>query len=131
MVALFSVFLCLCTGCGHGLMGNAVFFPAVDPTRFLNTGARDNLLRIEEAEGGRLLTAPTLGERLQGAGLRMLVASAGSSGSSYLLNHTVAELRETVRVALARVRIGRSTKSLLMVGLRGVGKTVHLPSGDT
>lgn len=74
----------------HGLMGNAVFFPAVDPTRFLNTGQRDNLLRIEEAEGERLLTAPTLGERLQGAGLRMLVASAGSSGSSYLLNHTVA-----------------------------------------
>ena len=74
----------------HGLMGNAVFFPAVDPTRFLSTSERDNLLRIEEVEGGRLLTAPTLGERLQGAGLRMLVASAGSSGSSYLLNHTVA-----------------------------------------
>ena len=74
----------------HGLMGNAVFFPAVDPARFLSTSARDNLLRIEEAEGGRLLTAPTLGERLQGAGLRMLVASAGSSGSSYLLNHRVA-----------------------------------------
>ena len=74
----------------HGLMGNAVFFPAVDPTRFLSTSERDNLLRIEETEAGRLLTAPTLGERLQGAGLRMLVASAGSSGSSYLLNHTVA-----------------------------------------
>ena len=74
----------------HGLMGNAVFFPAVDAARFLSTSERDNLLRIEEAEGGRLLTAPTLGERLQGAGLRMLVASAGSSGSSYLLNHTVA-----------------------------------------
>ena len=36
------------------------------------------------------------------------------------------ELRETVRVALARVRIGRPTKSVLMVGLRGVGKTVLL-----
>lgn len=74
----------------HGLMGNAVFFPAVDATRFLSTGERENLLRIEEAEDGRLLTAPTLGERLQGAGMRLLVASAGSSGSSYLLNHTLA-----------------------------------------
>ena len=74
----------------HGLMGNAVFFPAVDSTRFLSTSERGNLLRIEEAEAGRLLTAPTLGERLQSAGLRMLVASAGSSGSSYLLNHRVA-----------------------------------------
>ena len=36
------------------------------------------------------------------------------------------ELRESVRVALERVRIGRPTKSVLMVGLRGVGKTVLL-----
>ena len=36
------------------------------------------------------------------------------------------ELRETVRIALERVRLGRPTKSLLMVGLRGVGKTVLL-----
>jgi len=36
------------------------------------------------------------------------------------------ELRETVRIALERTRIGRPTKSILMVGLRGVGKTVLL-----
>jgi len=36
------------------------------------------------------------------------------------------ELRETVRVAIARVRRGLPTKSVLMVGLRGVGKTVLL-----
>lgn len=36
------------------------------------------------------------------------------------------ELRETVRVAVERVRLGRPTKSILMVGLRGVGKTVLL-----
>src|SRR6266699_1777612 len=36
------------------------------------------------------------------------------------------ELRETVRIALERVRAGRPTKSVLMVGLRGVGKTVLL-----
>lgn len=36
------------------------------------------------------------------------------------------ELREAVRVALERVRRGRATKSVLMVGLRGVGKTVLL-----
>lgn len=35
-------------------------------------------------------------------------------------------LRETVRVAIARVRRGLPTKSVLMVGLRGVGKTVLL-----
>jgi predicted transcriptional regulator len=36
------------------------------------------------------------------------------------------DLRETVRVAIARVRRGLATKSVLMVGLRGVGKTVLL-----
>jgi predicted transcriptional regulator len=36
------------------------------------------------------------------------------------------ELRETARVALERVRRGLPTKSILMVGLRGVGKTVLL-----
>lgn len=36
------------------------------------------------------------------------------------------DLRETVRVALERVRRGFPTKSVLMVGLRGVGKTVLL-----
>lgn len=35
-------------------------------------------------------------------------------------------LRETVRIALERTRVGRPSKSILMVGLRGVGKTVLL-----
>jgi len=35
-------------------------------------------------------------------------------------------LRHRVAVAIARIRLGRSAKSLLMVGLRGVGKTVLL-----
>ena len=36
------------------------------------------------------------------------------------------ELLKTVRIALERTRLGRPTKSILMVGLRGVGKTVLL-----
>ena len=36
------------------------------------------------------------------------------------------DLRETVRVAIERIRRGLPTKSILMVGLRGVGKTVLL-----
>ena len=71
----------------HGIMGNSVFFPAVDPGRFLNTGDRANLLRVEAA-GLPLLTAPTLGAALEAGGQRLLVASSGSSGSAYLLNHT-------------------------------------------
>lgn len=36
------------------------------------------------------------------------------------------ELLETVRIATERVRAGRQAKSVLMIGLRGVGKTVLL-----
>jgi hypothetical protein len=36
------------------------------------------------------------------------------------------ELRELVRIAVERIRLGRPNKSILMVGLRGVGKTVLL-----
>ena len=36
------------------------------------------------------------------------------------------KLREQVRVAIARIRRGNTAKSVLMVGLRGVGKTVLL-----
>jgi predicted AlkP superfamily pyrophosphatase or phosphodiesterase len=72
----------------HGLMGNSVFFPRVEPGAFLDTGERDNLLKIADAEG-RLLTAQTMGESLQAAGRRMLVVSSGSSGSAFLNNHTV------------------------------------------
>ena len=35
-------------------------------------------------------------------------------------------IRASARIALERTRIGRSTKSVMMVGLRGVGKTVLL-----
>src|ERR1035438_272858 len=35
-------------------------------------------------------------------------------------------LREQIRVAIARIRRGSPAKSVLMVGLRGVGKTVLL-----
>ena len=36
------------------------------------------------------------------------------------------EIRETVRVAIERIKIGRPSKSVLLIGLRGVGKTVLL-----
>ena len=35
-------------------------------------------------------------------------------------------IRGQVRIAIGRIRIGNSAKSVLMVGLRGVGKTVLL-----
>jgi arylsulfatase A-like enzyme len=73
----------------HGLMGNNIYIPKANPTKGLDTGDRANLEAVERAEG-TLLTAPTLSEILRPAGKKLLVVSSGSSGSAYLLNHTVA-----------------------------------------
>jgi arylsulfatase A-like enzyme len=71
----------------HGLLGNTVFFPAVNPTQFLDTSDRQNLLAIAATEP--LLTATSMAEALHSAGRRMLVVSSGSSGSAFLNNHLV------------------------------------------
>src|SRR3990167_480314 len=46
----------------HGILGNSVFFPRVDATRFLDTAQRADLERIQADQDGVLLTATTLGE---------------------------------------------------------------------
>ena len=74
----------------HGLLGNSVFFPQLNAARFLDTSDRANLVDINQATDGKLLTAPTLAESLQASGQRLLSVSSGSSGSSFLLNHRVA-----------------------------------------
>jgi Uncharacterized proteins of the AP superfamily len=73
----------------HGLMGNTIYIPKANATKGLDTGERTNLEAVERAEG-KLLTAPTLSEILEPAGKKLLAVSSGSSGSAYLLNHTVA-----------------------------------------
>jgi len=71
----------------HGLMGNTVYFPEVDPGRFLDTGDYENLVKIDAASHHELLTAPTLGEILGPSGKIVLAAGSGSTGAVYLLNH--------------------------------------------
>ncbi|MBI2433417.1 MAG: alkaline phosphatase family protein [Candidatus Hydrogenedentes bacterium] len=73
----------------HGIMDNTVYFPEVDPDRGLSTGDHANLERIMAATGGKLLTAPDLGEVLSKAARALFVGSSGSSGSAFLLNHHV------------------------------------------
>ncbi len=74
----------------HGILGNAVFFPRVDASRFLDTGERENLEKIQASEDGVLLTATTLGEVLQANGRTMLAVGSGTTGATFLLNHKVA-----------------------------------------
>ena len=73
----------------HGILGNSVFFPRVDAQRFLDTGQRSNLEKIQADQDGVLLTASTLGEVLQTNGRTMLAVGSGTTGSAFLLNHKV------------------------------------------
>jgi hypothetical protein len=84
----------------HGLMGNSIYIPAADPTRSLDTAVRENLEAVAKAEG-RLLTAPAIGEILQRSGKSLLVASAGSPGSAFLLN-PVAGIGTTINTEFIR-----------------------------
>ena len=72
----------------HGLLGNTVYIPAVNATRGLDTGSRENLEAIALADPP-LLTAPSLGQILPAAGKTLFVAGSGTSGAAFLLNHTV------------------------------------------
>jgi len=73
----------------HGLMGNTIYIPKANATKGLDTGEEANREAVERAEG-MLLTAPTLSEIFKPAGKTLLAVSSGSTGSVYLLNHTVA-----------------------------------------
>src|SRR3989338_4240632 len=73
----------------HGILGNSVFFPRVDATRFLDTAQRADLERIQADQDGVLLTETTLGEALEANGKTMLAVGAGTTGAAFLLNHKV------------------------------------------
>jgi len=69
----------------HGILGNQIYVPAVDPRKALDTGNFRNLLAVDE-KGVGLVRARTLAERLARAGLRFAGVSSGSTGSAFLLN---------------------------------------------
>ncbi|WP_439556752.1 alkaline phosphatase family protein [Dyadobacter sp.] len=72
----------------HGLLGNAIYIPQVNPNAAIGTGYGD-LSKIPAATGSGILTAPSLGELLESAGERMMVFSSGTTGQAFLQNHKV------------------------------------------
>ena len=71
----------------NGMVSNAMYVPAVDPTEAFDTGDFQNLLKLDEVSGGCLLFVKSLGELLQAAGRSLAAVSSGSTGSALLLNH--------------------------------------------
>jgi len=70
----------------HGIAGNQIYVPDVDPARAVDTAAHRRLLEVDRATGGRLVLTRTLAERLEARGLRLAAVSSGSTGSALLTN---------------------------------------------
>ena len=70
----------------HGIVGNQMYLPAVDPARAFGTDSHRRLLEMDRATGGRLVLTLTLAERLHARGLRLAAVSSGSTGSALLTN---------------------------------------------
>ena len=69
----------------HGIMGNSVFVPAVDPLRAFTNDNFESLLKLDEATSGRMVTTTGIAELLARSGQNMVVVSSGSTGSALLL----------------------------------------------
>lgn len=69
----------------HGIMGNSIYVPVVDPLRAFNNDDFQRLVKLDEATSGRMVTATGIAELLERSGRKMVVVSSGSTGSAMLL----------------------------------------------
>ena len=75
------------TGCypsRHGVVGNSIYRPDVDPTWEISTGNQPDLVRLRGLLGQRIVSASTLGEVLREHGEAMTAIGVGSSGNTFL-----------------------------------------------
>jgi len=70
----------------HGIMGNSIYVPAVDPLRAFTNDNFRILLKLDEATSGRMVTAPGIAELLAASGRKVIAVSSGGSGSALLLS---------------------------------------------
>jgi predicted AlkP superfamily pyrophosphatase or phosphodiesterase len=69
----------------HGILGNTIYVPAVDPQRAFSNESVQMLLRLDEASGGRMVTARGIAEILEQAGRKMIAVGTGTRGGNLLL----------------------------------------------
>lgn len=70
----------------NGIVSNSMFVKEVNAHEAFNTGDYQNLRKLAQLNGGRLLSSPTLGELVEKAGLRFVALSSGSTGNALLLD---------------------------------------------
>ncbi|MFN8524240.1 MAG: alkaline phosphatase family protein [Chloroflexota bacterium] len=75
----------------HGIVGNSLYAPKVDPTAAISIGDHRSIYKLIEARGGRLIPTDTVPDRIHAAGGKTVVVSTGSPGSAFLCHPRVRE----------------------------------------
>src|SRR5262245_5353204 len=70
----------------NGIFANRIFVRAVEPNSACLNEDHRNVLRLDEATGGRMVLVKSLGEILAERGKRLAAVSSGSTGQVLLLN---------------------------------------------
>ncbi|TWB87247.1 putative AlkP superfamily pyrophosphatase or phosphodiesterase [Bradyrhizobium macuxiense] len=85
-----SAFPSLVTGATsdrHGMVGNKYIDRAVTPSRYIDTSDAVLLRRLDIESGGRLYSAPSLGEILAASGRCLAVLATNTPGTTRLFHH--------------------------------------------
>ena len=69
----------------HGMMGNQVYIPAVDPVKAFSNDNFLLLLKLGDAADGQIVLTPSIAELTAETGHRYVALSSGSTGSALLL----------------------------------------------
>ncbi len=69
----------------HGMVGNSLYIPEVSDEPFSN-GSASNLRMLDDETNGQMITAVSIGEVLDEAGLEYFATGSGGSGNTLLQN---------------------------------------------
>ena len=69
----------------HGILGNQIYIPVVDPAKAFANDNFEPLLKIDAVMPGRIVLAPSIAEMAAETGQRYVALSSGSTGSALLM----------------------------------------------
>jgi len=69
----------------HGILGNQIYIPAVDPAKAFPNDNFEPLLKMDAVTPGRIVLVPSIAEMAAEGGHRYVAVSSGSTGSALLM----------------------------------------------
>jgi arylsulfatase A-like enzyme len=69
----------------HGILGNRVYIPSVNPNEAFNNDNYRMLLKLDEAEPGRIVFTPSIAELAAEVRQKYVAVSSGATGSALLM----------------------------------------------